>query len=49
MAISAPLNPGVKEASLLAYYYFVYLADSLIGVKWTKKISNLPFKSGRPT
>lgn len=38
LAIYAPLNPGVKAASLLAYYSFVYLADSFRGDKWTKNI-----------
>lgn len=49
LAISAPLNPGVNAANLLAYYSFVYLVESVSGVKCTKNISNLPFKSGNPT
>ena len=49
MAISAPLKPGVNAASLLAYYYFVYFGESFNGFKWTKKISNLPLRSGNPT
>ena len=27
----------------------MYFNDNFKGVKWTKNISNLPFKSGRPT
>lgn len=49
LAISAPLNPGDKEANLFAYSYFVYLEESLRGFKCTKNISYLPFKSGKPT
>jgi len=49
LAISAPLNPGVNAASLLAYSYFVYLGESFNGDKWTKNISNLPLRSGKPT
>jgi len=49
LAISAPLKPGVKAASLLAYSYFVYFGESFNGDKWTKKISNLPLRSGKPT
>ena len=34
-AISAPLNPGDRDASLLAYSSVEYLLESLRGFKWT--------------
>lgn len=49
LAISAPLKPGVKDASLLPYSSFVYLLESFKGLKWTRKISNLPLRSGKLT
>lgn len=33
LAISAPLNPGVNDANLFAYYYFVYFGQSTKGDK----------------
>lgn len=46
-AISAPLNPGVKVASLLEYYSLVRFDSKLIFDKWTLKIYFLPYKSGK--
>ena len=47
LAIYAPLNPGVKVASLLEYSSLVLLDSKLIFDKWTLKICFLPYKSGK--
>ena len=47
-ANSAPLNPGVRIAILLATYYIVSLGSYLTFAKWTCKIYFLSSKLGKP-
>lgn len=47
LAISAPLNPGVRVASLLAYSSLVLDDSILIFYKCTLNICLLPYKSGK--
>ena len=47
--MSAPLNPGLSSASLLAMSSSFVLGSILRGFKWTLKISYLAFISGRLT
>jgi hypothetical protein len=49
LEISAPENPGVRVASLLAYSSICRFGSSFKGARWTMKISYLPSKSGKVT
>ena len=49
LAISAPENPGVNVANLLAYSSLVFSGFSFNGVKCTKNMQNLPSISGKDT
>jgi hypothetical protein len=45
--ISAPLNPGVRVASLFAYYLMSILLSRMMGFRCTSNIYRLPYRSGR--
>lgn len=45
--MSAPENPGVIQANLLAYSSIEIYSFKFKGFKWTKNIYFLPYKSGR--